>query len=91
MSNYEFFSKLIKLYSPFQSPVHVKKPERPTSASRVKSPRTKDSTPKSAKSVEMQRQREEARRRLLEAKKKGRERKASQSKDDEIEIFVPQD
>lgn len=74
----------------FQSPVEVVKRERP-SGTRVKTPRAKDVTPKSSKSAEAARQREEARKRLLEAKKKGRERKASQSKDEEIEIFVAQE
>ena len=45
-------------------------------------------TPKSAKSLELARAREEARQRLLAAKKAGRQRKASQSDKDEIEIYI---
>eukprot|EP00914_Ancora_sagittata_P015185 GHVO01029824.1.p1 GENE.GHVO01029824.1~~GHVO01029824.1.p1 ORF type:complete len:101 (-),score=4.50 GHVO01029824.1:56-358(-) len=64
------------------------------SGSKAKSRPAISSTPKSSKSSSNARlQRDEARRRLLQAKRAGRQRKVSQSdnKDDvEVEIFVPQ-
>lgn len=62
---------------------------------RVKSAKSKPATttiasaPKSAKSSEAAKQRDEARRRLIAAKRAGRQRKESQN-DTEVEIFVPQ-
>jgi hypothetical protein len=46
------------------------------------------STPKSSKSQEASKAREEARKRLMAAKRAGRQRKASQSDKDEIEILI---
>ena len=58
------------------------------SMTKVKSPRSKDSTPKSSKAQEQARQREEFRRKLIAAKKAGRKRVESLSDKDDIEIFV---
>ncbi len=67
-------------------------PTKSTSKGARKSPRAKDSksTPQSARAQEMNKAREEARRRLLAAKKAGRLRKRSNSDKDEIEIFIPE-
>lgn len=77
--------------------VSAKSPAKPGIGQRPKSSKSKDhhkttpSTPQSSKAQEFAKAREAARKKLLAAKRAGRQRKASQSdQEPEIEIFVPE-
>ena len=50
--------------------------------------KTPGATPKSAKAQEAARQREMARRKLMEAKRQGRQRKLSNEDNNDVEIYV---